>query len=172
MWRKLGVGVALVLGGCASSGPTGSQILTGSLKPQSARLVIYRPSPLGFAVQPDYLINGQKVGTSQSNGFIVCEYPPGPRQVAVSNPEINVSITGGSSKLDVVLKAGTTTYLQAQPQIGLIVGVITLTAVTEAQGRADAAQLHKTEATCAAGDSKPAEAKKVADGAAAKRKKE
>src|SRR3982074_2793697 len=49
-----------VLAGCASSGPTGREILTGSIAPSASRLVIYRTSALGLAVQPDYTIDSQK----------------------------------------------------------------------------------------------------------------
>src|ERR671918_2528770 len=63
---------ALLLAGCAASGPTGSEVLTGSIKPGTSRVVMYRTSAFGLAIQPDYLIDGQKVGMSQPNGFVVC----------------------------------------------------------------------------------------------------
>jgi hypothetical protein len=150
---------ALSLGGCASSGPTGDQVLNGGIKPEVARLVIYRPSVIGFAVQPDYLVNGHKVGTSQSKGFLLCELRPGPRQISVGNPELNVNFGSGTDKVDVDLRAGVTTYLQAQPQLGLTMGVITLQPVAESQGRSESAELHKTDSTCQAADgAKPAQA--------------
>ena len=74
--------VAAFLSGCAS-GPTGSETLTDSVKSSAARLVIFRTSALGLAVQPNYLVDGRGVGGSQPAGFVVCELPPGPHEVAV-----------------------------------------------------------------------------------------
>ena len=141
--------VAVVLAGCASSGPTGREILTGSIAPSASRLVIYRTSALGLAVQPDYVVDGQTVGGSQPNGFVVCELPAGRHEVAVANMPINIALfASGSEKLEVNLRPGSTSYLYAQPQMGLTMGVITLTEVTESQGRADTANLHKVESYC------------------------
>lgn len=148
---------AMALAGCAFSGPTGSEVLTGSLKAGTARIVIYRTSPFGFAVQPPYLINGQSIAASQPNAFLVCELPPGRHEISVANVPLNINFSGQSDKAVVDLRAGSTVYLHAQPQMGLTVGVITLSQVTESQGRADAAGLHKMEADCTA--SPPATAK-------------
>jgi hypothetical protein len=46
------------LTGCATTGPMGADVLTGAIPAKSARLVIYRSSAVGLAVQPDYLIDG------------------------------------------------------------------------------------------------------------------
>ena len=73
----LALGAALVLGGCATSGPTGSQVFSLGAKPGTARLVMYRTSPVGLLIQPDYFIDGKKAGMSQPNGFVVCELRPG-----------------------------------------------------------------------------------------------
>jgi len=137
------------LAGCASSGPTGREILTGSIAPSGSRLVIYRTSALGLAVQPDYMIDGRKVGGSQPNGFIVCDLPAGRHEVAVNNMPLNIPLfAGGSEKVEVNLRPGSTSYLYAQPQMGLTLGLITLTEVTENQGRTDTANLYKVETQC------------------------
>ena len=109
------VAAAAALAGCASSGPTGSEVLTGSINPASARLVVYRTSALGFAVQPDYMINGQRVAGSQPSGFIVCDLKPGRHEVAVNNTSFNINLFGGSDKAMLDLKPGSTTHLHAQP---------------------------------------------------------
>ena len=131
------------------SGPTGREILTGSISPSTSRLVIYRTSALGFAVQPSYLVNGQKVAGSAPNGFIVCELPAGRHEVAVDNMPLNVSLfASGSEKMEINLRPGSTTYLHAQPNMGLTIGVITLIEVTENQGRADTVSMHKIDSNC------------------------
>lgn len=139
---------AFVASGCASSGPIGKDVLAQGAKPSTGRLVIYRNNPIGFAVQPDYLLNGKRIGSSQPNGFVVCDLSPGKYQLSVGNFELNVNFGGGSDKATVHLQAGRTIYVQAEPRLGLTVGVITLTQVTEGQGRSDTANLHKLESSC------------------------
>jgi hypothetical protein len=109
---------------------------------------MYRTSPFAAAIQPPYSIDGKAVGRSTPDGFVVCHLNPGPHQVAVGNFELNVSLGGGTDKVGVTLRPGQTTYLKAEPQMGLTVGVITLTEVTENQGKADTASLHKLESSC------------------------
>jgi hypothetical protein len=142
------VTAGLLLSGCATGGPTGREILAGDLAPRKSRLVIYRTSPFGLAVQPQYSIDGKAVGSSTPGGFVVCHLNPGPHQVAVGNFELNISLGGGTDKVSVTLRPAQTTYLKAEPQMGLTIGVITLSEVTEDQGKADTASLHKLESSC------------------------
>jgi hypothetical protein len=142
-------GVCLLLAGCASGGPLGKEVLTAGIAPKKSRLVVYRTSILGFAVQPDYVVNGKAVAPSQPEGFVVCNLDPGKHEVSVGNFELNVNFGGGSDRASVTLRPGQTTYLKAEPQPGLTVGVITLSEVTESQGQADTANLHKLDGACA-----------------------
>jgi hypothetical protein len=84
---------------------------------------------------------------------VVCELPPGRHEVAVGNMSFNVNVFGGSDKATLDLRPGTTTYLHAQPQPGLTVGIVTLSEVSESQGRADTASLYKIESDCNKGSS-------------------
>ena len=149
MRRIFVAGLCVFLAGCATSGPLGRDVLATNIAPQSSRLVIYRTSALGFAVQPDYVINGKPVAPSQPEGFVVCNLDPGQHQVSVGNFELNINFGGGNDEAGVTLLPGQTIYLKAEPQIGLVVGVITLTEVTEGQGKSDTANLHKLDAACA-----------------------
>ena len=142
------VGAALGLAGCAASGPTGREVLTGSIEPDKARLVIYRTNAMGFAIQPDYMIDNKKVGQATPNGFVVCELPPGRHNVSVGNLALNVNFGGGTDKWDLDLAPGTTTYIQAEPKPGLTVGVITLNQVADNQGRNEMAELYRLDSTC------------------------
>ncbi|RXG98004.1 DUF2846 domain-containing protein [Bradyrhizobium zhanjiangense] len=149
---RLGVGifaVATLLAGCAS-GPMGDQALTENVKSNTARLVVYRSSALGFAVQPNYAVDGRVIGGSQAAGFLVCDLPPGRHEVAVNNLPLSSNLFGqGSEKVSLELRAGSTTYLSAQPQMGIVTpGAITLIQVTESQGRADVAKLHQSNGSC------------------------
>nr|QDF40582.1 DUF2846 domain-containing protein [Bradyrhizobium symbiodeficiens] len=140
---------AFLLAGCAS-GPMGSTALTDNVKANNARLVVYRSSALGFAIQPSYSVDGRSVGGSQAAGFVACDLPPGRHEVAVNNLPLSSNLFGqGSEKVSLDLRAGSTTYLSAQPQMGIITpGAITLVQVTEGQGRADVASLHQSNSSC------------------------
>lgn len=137
-----------VLAGCASSGPTGREILTGSIKSDKARLIVYRTNAMGFAVQPDINVNGKKIGNATPNGFLVCELPPGKHTVSVGNFAVNVNFGGGTDKWDLELAPGSSTYIQADIKPGLTLGVVTLNQVMENQGKNETAELHQLAASC------------------------
>ena len=141
---------AASLAGCAS-GPTGGEALMGSVRSSAARLVIYRASAVGFAVQPNYVVDGRVIAGSQPAGFVACDLPPGRHEVAVANSPLSNNLFGrGSEKMTVDLRPGSTAYLSADPQMGIMLpGQITLTQVTEDQGRSDVANLHQTDNVCA-----------------------
>ena len=141
--------VAACLAGCAS-GPTGGETLTDSVSSNAARLVIYRSSAMGFAVQPNYVVDGRVIGGSQPAGFVACELPPGPHEVAVANMALSSNLFGhGSEKVSLNLRGGSTTYLAAEPQVGIFTpGQITLIQVAENQGRTDVANLHQINRVC------------------------
>lgn len=141
--------VAALLSGCAS-GPMGGESLTNNVKSSTARLVIYRSSVVGFAVQPDYVVDGRVVAGSQPAGFVACDLSPGRHEIAVANLPLTANLFGhGSEKMSVDLRAGSTSYLSAEPQMGIVTpGQITLVQVTENQGRADVASLHQIQGAC------------------------
>ena len=105
-----------LLAGCATSGPTGSEILTGAIPTKSARLVIYRSSALGVAIQPDYVVDGKTVASSQPNGFVLCHLPPGRHEVSISNlPFSNNFFGDGAESMTIHLQRGIGTYIAATP---------------------------------------------------------
>jgi hypothetical protein len=111
---------------------------------------LYRSSPLGLAIQPDYVIDGKATAGSQPNGFVVCDLPPGHHEVAVANMPFSSNLFGsGSERMTVDLHSGSTTYLSAEPLLGIVTpGKITLKNVAAAQGRADTANLHQINSAC------------------------
>ena len=141
--------VAAFLSGCAS-GPMGGEALTDSVKPSASRVVIYRASAMGLAVQPNYVVDGRVIAGSQPAGFVVCDLPPGHHEVAVDNMPLSSNLFGhGSEKVSVDLRAGSTAYLSAEPQLGMVTpGQVTLIQVTENQGRGDVLKLHQTSSVC------------------------
>jgi hypothetical protein len=141
--------MAAFLSGCAT-GPTGRETLTDTVRSSEARLIIYRSSALGLAVQPNYVVDGRVIANSQPAAFVVCDMPPGPHEVAVANMPLSTNLFGrGSEKMNIDLRAGSTAYVAAEPQMGLVTpGQITFMQVTENQGRADVANLHQTKSVC------------------------
>jgi hypothetical protein len=139
----------IFVAGCATSGPLGNEMLNASMNPKVARVVIYRKSMIGLAVQPDYVVDSKSVAASQPGGFVACDLQPGRHIIAVSNPAISNNLTGvGSENFTLDLRAGTVTYFAAAPQIGLVMAQVTLTNVTDIQGRADVGDLHQISAAC------------------------
>lgn len=152
--KRSSVGVLLIaviasaVGGCAT-GPVGSEVLARGLKPGMARLVIYRDAVSGAFVQPEYAIDGRKVGSSQPASFIVCEVHPGQHAVSVGNFPLSISIGPGTDTITARLRPGTTTFLHAEPRLGIMTpGSIGLTQVAESQGRTDVASLSRSESNC------------------------
>ncbi len=150
MTMRLAVAMCLALGvaGCASGGPSGREVLTGSIKPDKSRVVIYRPSVLGMAVQPSYVVDGKAAAASAPQGFIVCDLTPGPHKLSVENAQLNISFGSGSDQAKLDLKPGETAYFKAEMQMGLTVGHLTLTQVTVPQGMTDTSDLSQIQAQC------------------------
>ena len=142
------VAAAMWFVGCATSGPTGSEIVSLRAKPNTARLVIYRTSPIGLLVQPDYIVDGRKVGSAQPGGFVVCELAPGRHAVSAANIPIALPLSNDPDSLTVTLRGGTTTYLRGEPRMGVVVGTIALLQVSESEGRSDSASLYRIEGSC------------------------
>jgi hypothetical protein len=127
-----------------------SDVLTSAIPAKSARLVIYRSSAVGLAVQPDYVIDGKTVAASQPNGFVLCHLSPGRHEVAVSNFPLSNNFFGdGAETMTVNLRSGAATYLAASPQMGVFTpGKITLKEVPESQGRADTVGFYQINTAC------------------------
>jgi hypothetical protein len=89
--------VAAFLSGCAS-GPMGGEALTDNVKPTASRVVIYRASAMGLAVQPNYVVDGRVIAGSQPAGFVVCDLPPGHHEVAVNNMPLSSNLFGHGSE--------------------------------------------------------------------------
>ena len=101
---------------------------------------------------PNYAVDGRVIGGSQAAGFISCDLAPGRHEIAVNNLPLSTNLFGqGSEKVSLDLRAGSTTYLSAQPQMGILTpGAVTLMQVTESQGRADVASLRQSTGSCGA----------------------
>ena len=106
---------------------------------------------MGFAFQPNYVVDGRVVAGIQPAGFVVCDLPPGPHEAAVANLPLSTNLFGHGSEKDQRRLAARQHRLSPPltAQMGIVTpGQITLVQVTENQGRADVASLHQTEGVC------------------------
>ena len=138
---------AMMLAACAT-GQTGSETHNTSVKPGTARLVMYRTNPVGLLIQPDYVVDGRKAGTAQPSAFVMCDLAPGKHSISVSNIPIAIPLSNAPDAITVSLRAGTTSYVRADPQMGIVAGTITLTHVADGQGRAEVASLNRISTDC------------------------
>ena len=109
-----------LLGGCAT-GPKFGDVegLIPALAANAGRVYFYRDgSPFGSALQPDVLLNGEKIGQAIPGGFFYVDRPPGEYIVTCS--------TEATSRLTLHLSAGARLYVRARSSMGLVVGRVDL----------------------------------------------
>lgn len=121
--------VALVLAGCAATGPRFSEVQESfpAIKPGHGRLMVYRSGGLGPAIQPDVRLNGDVVGKMQPEGFFFVDRPTG-RYTVSARTEIESSV-------DVDLTDGATVYVETLITMGLFVGQPRLSLQSETMAR-------------------------------------
>jgi hypothetical protein len=82
--------------------------------PNNGRIFFYRPSTLGAAIQPNIIMNGEKIGTAISHGFFYLDRQPGDYEVVTS--------TEVKRKVSFVLDEGQTRYIRFNIGMGFFVG--------------------------------------------------
>ena len=108
--------LAVVLAGCAASGPKYSEIKNSipALQPEQGRIFFYRSSSVGFAVQPNILLNGAVVGEMVPQGFFYVDRAPG-TYLATARTEAEASV-------EIPLAANETKYVRGSISLGIFVG--------------------------------------------------
>ena len=140
-WRAAAWGVAaLVLTGCAATGPRFSEVQGNfpSIKPGHGRVMVYRTGGLGPAIQPDVRLGGEVVGQMVPEDFFFVDRPAG-RHTVSARTEVESSV-------DVELVDGGTVYVEALITLGLFVGQPRLSLQGETVARAKLAGLAYTGA--------------------------
>jgi hypothetical protein len=92
--RALLVMLAAVAAGCAT-GPKYAEVSGAipAIPADQGRIYFYRSGqPFGSGIQPSIMLNGQKVGDSQPNGFFFVDRPPGSYEVVLST-EVDRKLT-------------------------------------------------------------------------------
>ena len=85
-----------------------------SESPDMGRIFFYRPSSLGAALQPDVMLNNEKIGKAISWGFFYIDRPAGNYQCVTS--------TEVKRKLSFILEPGQTRYVRFSVSFGFFVG--------------------------------------------------
>ena len=115
-WRgMLIIAVLMLFVSCASGVPFTQ--LNPSLNPETpdtGRIFFYRATALGAALQPEIIMNGEKIGKSIAQGFFYLDLPPGEYEVVTS--------TEVKRKVSFVLDKDQTRYIRFNVSMGFFVG--------------------------------------------------
>jgi len=98
-----------------------------------ARLIVYRSSYMGFAIQPKVFVDGQETGRCKPGTTIAANLTPGEHTIA--------STTEVKRTLSVNLIAGKTTYVSCRTKMGIAVGRAKFEQVSPAKAIAKAASM-------------------------------
>ena len=131
--------ITLFLGGCATKGPSFSELAPSinELPSNTGRIYLYRTTVLGAALQPNIKINNEVAGKSIARGFFYVDKEPG-------NYEIMTS-TEVDRKLSLVLEEGQTRYVRFGVSMGFFVGHVYPELVSSKVGRQEFQECKYTE---------------------------
>ena len=119
--------LAVVLSACATGAKfTEVNPELVSENPDMGRIFFYRPSSVGAAVQPDVMLNGEKVGQAVSWGFFYVDRPAGNYECLTS--------TEVKRKVSFTLEPGQTRYVRFSISLGFFVGHVYGKIVDESVG--------------------------------------
>ena len=106
---------AVVLSACAT-GPKFTEVNPdlASESPSMGRIFFYRPSSFGAALQPNVMLNDEKVGKAISWVFFYVDRPAGSYECVTS--------TEVERKLSFILEPGQTRYVRFSVNFGFFVG--------------------------------------------------
>ena len=108
--------VALLLGGCATTGPKFTEYAPSisHLAPDTGRIYLYRTSVLGAAIQPEVKHNGEVIGKAVPRGFFYVDKKAGNYTIMTS--------TEVKRKLSLTLEEGQTRFVRLNISMGFFVG--------------------------------------------------
>lgn len=108
--------VALLLGGCATTGPKFTEYAPSisHLAPDTGRIYLYRTSVLGAAIQPEVKLNGEVIGKAVPKGFFYVDKKAGNYTIMTS--------TEVKRKLSLTLEEGQTRFVRLNISMGFFVG--------------------------------------------------
>ncbi len=135
--------ISLIVGACATlaacaSGPTLSESESAQIAPapDETRIVVYRNSILGAAIQPLVAVNGQQTGRCTANGVFFVDVPKGQYRISAAT-EVERAITVDTTNANIA-------YVRCSIGLGLIAGRPKFEVVPNETGRAESAGLSHT----------------------------
>lgn len=120
--------VLLILTGCATKGPTYSE-LAPSIDPPTenvGRIYFYRTTFLGAALQPEIMVNNSGVGKSIAQGFFYVDREPGKYEIKTT--------TEVDRTLSLLLEEGETRYVKFNVSMGFLLGHVYPELVSNEEG--------------------------------------
>jgi hypothetical protein len=128
--------VAILITGCASSGPTFKDMYATlqHTDRELARVYFYRTMVLGAAIQPQVRLNGEPVGKAVPKGFFYVDRPAGRYVVSTSS--------GTERQVAFVLAPGETRYVRLNIAMGLLTAQVYPEPVDRTVGLSEIADLH------------------------------
>jgi hypothetical protein len=130
--RRVALACLLALLGACASGPKYNDVKTAipNIQPDQGRIYVYRASsPMGAAIQPAIMLNGEKIGQSVPGGFFFVDRPAGNYEIA-SSTEVEKKVT-------FVLEKGDTRYIKTSIGFGLFVGRVYPDLIDPKQGQSE-----------------------------------
>jgi len=129
------ISLAISMSACATGAKfTEVQPDLVSEKQEHGRIFFYRSSSLGAALQPDVLLNGEKVGEAISWGFFYVDRPAG-TYTCVTSTEVK-------RKVSFTLEEGKTRFVRFSTSIGFFVGHVYGELVDESIGMSEIKDCH------------------------------
>lgn len=135
----------LALAGCDTPAATGAARVTPAPQaqaPQNAtgetRLVIYRTSYMGLAVQPKVFVDGQQAGTCAPGQATTVNVSPGTHRVSAT--------TLAEKAVEVSVPKGSTAYVRCSISAGIVVGGAKLVVVPASEAAPKVAKLQASAA--------------------------
>jgi hypothetical protein len=135
------IAAAVVLTGCAASGPkfTQQESAMPKLSAEQGRVYFYRvDSFVGGAVRPSVKLDGAVVGDSTPGGYFFVDTAAGSHEASTS--------TEATNKVTFVLDKGEIKYVRTKVQMGLLVGHVVPELVSAEEAKKELPSLSYTGA--------------------------
>ena len=127
--------VLFLLGGCASGAIYNEAMVSfPSLAASEGRIMLYRNTMMGAAVQPSVRINGEIVGKAKPKGFFYVDLPaPGTYTISTQTEAVKMT--------KISIEPGQTKYVRLEMQMGVMVGRINPVEVANAIGSSEISKM-------------------------------
>ncbi|NQD36304.1 DUF2846 domain-containing protein [Permianibacter sp. IMCC34836] len=123
--------IAMMAVGCASVPMATKEVDAASKKfiapADKANLYIYRNESMGAAIKMPLTVDGQHVGETAANTFVLRQVAPGPHKVQ--------SLTENNASLDITAEAGKNIFVWQEVKMGMMSAGSALHLMSEEEGK-------------------------------------